>query len=426
MRWSFGILSLALAAPLVAQQAEVTLDEAVRRALEVQPAMIQARGDVTNAGWGVMASTASFLPNVSASGSSTRAGGSRFNPSTNQIVNAGANTTFSGSLSASLDLFTGFRRLADRRASLATEDAADAGVVNQRFQVTLATKQVFYDALAREELLRVADAQVKRAQQQLQISVEKLRAGSATRSDSLRSTVDYGNARIALLQAQANLATAQANLGRQIGVDGAIRAVPDSGLPAFPDTAALRAGAMAGAPAIEQAEAQAKAARAQVGVSRASFWPTFSTSLSNGYSGVEAPWTSTQTFGNNWSVRFSVNWTLFNGLQRERSVTSASISRDVAQARAADAHRQVNASLTQQLAALATSYAQIEISTANVAAATEDLRVQQERYRVGAATILDLLTSQTSLTTAEVNLVQSRFNYLIARAQVEAIVGRSL
>jgi outer membrane protein len=426
MRWSFGILSLALAAPLVAQQAEVTLDEAVRRALEVQPAMIQARGDVTNAGWGVMASTASFLPNVSASGSSTRAGGSRFNPSTNQIVNAGANTTFSGSLSASLELFTGFRRLADRRASLATEDAADAGVVNQRFQVTLATKQVFYDALAREELVRVADAQVKRAQQQLQISVEKLRAGSATRSDSLRSTVDYGNARIAQLQAQANLATAQANLGRQIGVDGAIRAVPDSGLPAFPDTAALRTEAMAGAPAIDQAEAQAKAARAQVGVSRAGFWPTVSTSLSNGYSGVEAPWTSTQTFGNNWSVRFSVNWTLFNGLQRERSVTSASISRDVAQARAADAHRQVNASLTQQLAALATSYAQIEISTANVAAATEDLRVQQERYRVGAATILDLLTSQTSLTTAEVNLVQSRFNYLIARAQVEAIVGRSL
>jgi outer membrane protein len=52
--------------------------------------------------------------------------------------------------------------------------------------------------------------------------------------------------------------------------------------------------------------------------------------------------------------------------------------------------------------------------------------VQSERYRVGAATILDLLISQTALTTAEVNLVQSRFNYLIARAQLEALVGRSL
>jgi outer membrane protein len=86
----------------------------------------------------------------------------------------------------------------------------------------------------------------------------------------------------------------------------------------------------------------------------------------------------------------------------------------------------VNAQLTQQLAALATAFEQIEIARANVAAATEDLRVQSERYRVGAATILDLLTSQTALTEAETNLVQTRFNYLIARAQLEALVGRSL
>ena len=78
------------------------------------------------------------------------------------------------------------------------------------------------------------------------------------------------------------------------------------------------------------------------------------------------------------------------------------------------------------LAALTTSSTQINISTAQVAAATEDLRVQQERYRVGAATILDLLTSQASLTQAQVNLVQSKFNYVIALASLEALVGRAL
>jgi len=74
--------------------------------------------------------------------------------------------------------------------------------------------------------VRVAESQVRRARQQLQISIDKLHAGSATRSDSLRSTVDYGNARIVLLQAKANLATAQANLGRQIGIDQSVRALP--------------------------------------------------------------------------------------------------------------------------------------------------------------------------------------------------------
>ncbi|MGH7569585.1 MAG: TolC family protein [Gemmatimonadales bacterium] len=427
MRWIMGAVALGCATRgLAAQQAEVTLEEAVRRALQVQPAMVQARGDARTAGASLRASMGSFLPTLSTNGSSTRAGGTRFDPNRNQIVDLQATTTFSASLLASLELFDGFRRLSDRSASAATQDAADAGLVNQRFQVTVTTKQLFYDALARDELVRVAAAQVRRSRQQLQISVEKLRAGSATRSDSLRSTVDYGNARIALLQAQANLASAQANLGRQVGVDAPVRAVPDSTLPALPDTAALRATALLTAPQVLQTESQARAARAQIGVSRASYWPSITTSLRSSYSGSEAPWVSTDTYGNGWSVQFGFSWTLFNGFTRERQLVSAFVQSDVAAARAADTRRLVNAQLTQQLAAMATTYEQIEIARSNVAAATEDLRVQNERYRVGAATILDLLTSQSALTTAEVNLVQARFNYLIARAQVEALVGRVL
>jgi outer membrane protein TolC len=45
---------------------------------------------------------------------------------------------------------------------------------------------------------------------------------------------------------------------------------------------------------------------------------------------------------------------------------------------------------------------------------------------MGAATILDVLTSQTNSTQAQVGLVQTRFNYLIARAQLEALVGGEL
>jgi outer membrane protein len=122
----------------------------------------------------------------------------------------------------------------------------------------------------------------------------------------------------------------------------------------------------------------------------------------------------------------SVSWTLFNGFAREQQMVTASVARDNAEADAADARREVSAQLTQQIAALATAFEKISIAQANVAAATEDLRVQNERYRVGAATILDLLTSQTALTQAEQNLVQARFDYLIARAQVEALVGRAL
>lgn len=429
MRWVAGILALTVAVSAEGQQAqpqqhlEVTLPEAIQRSLLVQPTMVQARGEQRNAGAQRRAAYGAFLPSLTLSSSAIR-------QTDSSIVNGfpvgPGDFTFNSSLTANLDLFAGFRRLARRASAQASVNAAEAGVVNERFQVTLLTKQAFYDALASEELVRVARSQVRRAQQQLQISVEKLRAGSATRSDSLRSTVDYGNARIALLEAQANLATDQATLGRQIGVDQPVRAVPDSAMPALPDTAALRASVVETMPQVEQADAEARAARASIWDARAPYLPTFSVSWRTSSQGVTKPWDGFESNRNLNSLTFGLSWTIFNGFVREQQQVSAGVTRDNAEAAAADTRRRVNAQLSQQIAALATAYEKISIAQSNVAAATEDVRVQNERYRVGAATILDLLTSQASLTLAEQNFVRVRFDYLIARAQLEALLGREL
>jgi len=424
MRWSVGILALVIAAPVAAQQVEVTLNEAIQRALQVQPAMVEARSAVRDAGAARRVAYGTFLPSLSISSDALRSSTARRDPNTDVVYPPGY--TYSVGLTASIQQFNPFRRLAERSAASSSLDAAQAGVVNQRFNTTLNTKTAFYAAIANEELVRVAESQVRRAQQQLQISVEKLRAGSATRSDSLRSRVDFGNARIALLEAQANLATAQANLGRQIGLDQQVRAVPDSSLPPLPDTAALRAGALETAPLVDQAAARARAAGAQLMAARSQYLPSLTLSYTNSQNSLEGPWHGLGNYNETFNWRFGLSWPLFNGFQREQTQVNASTQRDIARANEADARRQVNAQLTQQLAALATGFAKIAIAQENVAAATEDLRVQNERYRVGAATILDLLTSQAALTTAETNLVQARLDYLIARAQVEAVVGRTL
>ena len=430
-RWVIGLLAGAgLAAarpePLAAQQLEVTLPEAVRRALDVQPAVVQARGAVTNAGWQKRAAYGAFLPTVSLTSTA-----SRQNDTT--VGGIGVKIppgiyTYNTGLTASVDLFTGFKRLASYRNADATEDAADAGLANQRYQVTAATQQLFFTALADEELVRVAQAQVQRAQEERQISVNKFQAGAATRSDTLTSTVDLGNAQLALLQAQANLATAQANLARQIGVDGTVRAVPDSQLPALPDTTGLRAAALQQAPAVTQATAQERAASASTWTSRSQFWPKLTATYNTSSQGLTQPWNGfdspTQKNLNRFTIGLS--WTLFDGFTREQAVAQSSASLDVARAQTADTRRQLSAQLTQQLAATFTGHAQIGITGANVVAAAEALRVQQERYRLGAATLLDLLTAEANLTQAQVNQVQARYNYLIARAQVEALVGHAL
>src|SRR5207247_8035217 len=105
-----------------------------------------------------------------------------------------------------------------------------------------------------------------------------------------------------------------------------------------------------------------------------------------------------------------LSWTLFDGFTREQAVAQSSVSLDVARAQTADARRQLSAQLTQQLAATFTAHAQIGITGTNVAAAAEALSVHRERYRLGATTLLDLLTAEANLTQAQVNQVQARYN----------------
>ncbi len=422
-----AIVATGLAAqqPPVVPQAplQVTLQEAVRRALDVQPAVVQARGAVSSAGWQKRAAYGAFLPSVVLNSSAFRQNTASF---VNGFLASAGTYQYNSGVTASLDLFTGFSRSGAYRNADATEDAADAGLVNQRFQATATTAQVFFTALANEELVRVAQAQVDRAKAELQTSVNKFQAGAATRSDTLTATVDLGNARLALLQAQANLATAQANLGRQVGADQPVRAVPDTAFPSLPDTTTLRAAALQRAPLVVQAVAQERAADAAATVSRSSYWPTLTAVYSTSSQGLTQPWDGFDTNRNLNQLRIGLSWTLFNGFKREQTVAQNAANLDFAKAQAADARRQIDAQLTQQLAATFTAWAQIAIAGADVAAATEAVRVQQERYRLGAGTLLDLLTAQANLTQAAVSQVQARYNYLIARAQLEAIVGHTL
>ena len=78
------------------------------------------------------------------------------------------------------------------------------------------------------------------------------------------------------------------------------------------------------------------------------------------------------------------------------------------------------------LSELEAARSQVEITLTSVVEAEEDLRVQQERYRLGASTIVHVLTSQEALNQAEVDVVVARFDYLRAKASLEALIGRNL
>jgi outer membrane protein len=427
------LLIAVIASPVLAQVPagpEITLAEAVRRAERVQPAVIRASADVRTAAAQRRSAWGAYLPRISASSSGSdffSEGPARIDPATGELTSGNSsNRSVSTSLSASLDLFTGFRRGAEMRAARATQTAAEASLIDARFEQALATTNQFLDALAAAQLLRVREASVRRADEQLKTAVAKLRAGSATRSDSLRSLVTLGTARLDQISTQTQLASAEANLARLIGEPGRVRAADDSAfyrmLPAV-DTQAIRAEAESKSPRIQSAGANAAAARASVRASRSAYWPSLTLAANTGWNGSR---TTDHDLFNQRQLSLSLRWNLFDGFDRELSIVQRDAELDLAEANAADAQREVQAELTTRLAELDAARTRTEITQTSVAAAAEDLRVQQQRYRLGASTIVDLLTSQEALNQAEVDVVNARFDYLRAKAQLEALIGRNL
>lgn len=427
-----GALVVLLAPGALAAQDQrpgVRLDEAIRLAELAQPSVVQARTGVINAEARRRVTNGAFLPSLSFSSNGSTSfseGSSRVDQSTGEIISGNTtSSSFGGSISSSIDLFTGFRRGADRRAAGAQVTAAEASLTNATFQQKLATTNQFYDALAAEQLLGVRAASLRRAEEQLNVAVNRLRAGAATTSDSLRSLVTVGQARLQLITTETQLASAEANLGRLIGREGRVRALADSALFEIRtvDTTGLRQEALNNAPTVQVALANADAARASLSAAKAAYWPSLNLSGSNSFN---ANGRNDYEIFQSRQVSLGLSWQLFNRFSREQNIQTQLSSLEVAEANQAESRRQVLANLTVRLAELYAAATRIEITRTSVAAATEDLRVQQERYRLGLATIVDLLTAQEALNQAEVDAVNARFDYLRAKAQIETLIGRSL
>ena len=427
-----ALASMLLASPpgAAAQQRAVNLADAIRLSERAQPSVVQARANIETAAAQKRNAWGSYLPTISATSSASEffsEGAARVDPVTGQIQTGNSTSrSLNTGLSASLDLFTGFRRGAEMNAARAGERAADAGLVDARFQQALATTNQFFDALAAQQLVGVREASVRRAEEQLKVSINKLHAGTATRSDSLRSLVTLGSARLDLINAQVALASAEAGLARLVGETGRVRALDDSAyyrVVEAIDSGAVRADAEANSPRIQSAEADASVARANVKVSKAAYWPSLALSANTAWNAAKA---NDYDWLNQRGVSLALRWNLFDRFDRELAVTEREATLDVAEAQAVDARRAVSAELTARLADLDASRAQIDITGTSVVAAREDLRVQQERYRLGASTIVDVLSSQEALNQAEVDVLVARFSYLRAKAQIEALIGRNL
>jgi len=397
-----------------------TLDEAIRLALENDPAAVAAESGVSTARAGVLEARGAWLPTISLESSYANSSNQRFDQATGQLVSE----SYTARTQAGFDIFSGGRRYFQTRSANARLRAADAAYRAQRFQTILRTTEAFYATAAAAELVRVAERRLERARQQLAFAETRLEVGTATRSDLLRAQLEVGNAELALVDSESALRGARLNFGRRLGLEGGAEPA-DARLPErAPDLPPIEELARRA----EYSSPDAVAARADLDTRRAERWSARSNylpslRLTGGYDWFAYEFPPDQR---SWSLRLVASFPLFNGFQREAANARAAAALRTTEASARDASIAARIAAEDAAAEIASAERRVDIARRAVELAQEDLRVQEERYRIGNATIVELQTSQVALADAEAAFVQARQALAVAVARLEAVLGERI
>ena len=400
----------------------VDLRQALRRAAQVDPNYVAALRQVGDAEWVRKRAWSAFLlPSIQFQWSYSKFSSEQFNLGTGDLTDQ----LTQASLGGSYDLFRGGGKVFDMRGSAAGLDGAKAGELEARFDAALGTEADYYDVIAQVELRRVAAERVRRAEQQFAVARARVLSGGAVQTDSLQLLLELTRAQVDLLRQETAVTVARLQLGRRIGHTGPADAMPLDTLPAgtlpITEAEALHE-AIRASPTVEVARAEARVANEAFKTERSTYLPTLS--LFGQWAGFDDAIIPDATTRTTYGVALS--FPIWDGAARELRVYRASTRRQVAEAERADTEREIGRNIVAAYQAYETARASAALAARAVIVARENLRVQEERYRAGATTILDLLVAQVNLTEAEAGLVQSRFTTRLALAGVEAILGRRL
>lgn len=425
-------LALFLIALTGAASAEVlTLDDCIELALKNRISIIRARGDETRASADQRAALGAFLPRIDATYSYSKTKttdieqgvvGMPSVPGKDQDrTSKGLDATASIWIFNPATWFNYFGAKADRAS-------AHLDVIASEQDMIYSVKSMYYAFLASSENVSVQDQAVKRSEEQLKLTESKYELGSAALSDVLKQKVQFGNDRLDMLSAQNAVMDGKARLAYTIGIDpnkdwefsteytvrqidGSLEELTQFGMEHQPSLLAAQKGL--------DASKYALRSRKSDYLPKASVFGRYS--LSDGTSGDTLIFnfsSKSKTYG------FRVTWSIFDGFSRERNLSYAGVNRNNAAAALSDMRFLTAQDIRIAYNDIEKIKEQTRVSQENVEAAQEDQKITQEKYNLGAATILDLLTSQESLTEAQVALLRAEFDLNLAIAKLENAMGK--
>lgn len=443
-----GAVSL-MVSGLVAQEQKtpkkLTLAQAIETALSRNITVLQADNNVEAAKASVLASYGSYMPILSYSGGWTRTqvdqtvptvqviGGQIFlRPPQSSVTNS-----FNTSVNLSYQLFDGFSREAQVSRASANKSAAEENAKRTRQTIAFQVESAYLNVLRAEQLVRVSEENLKRGRRQLERIIESNRLGALSVADVYRQQSVTASDELALITAQNNYNKAKADLVALIGLDpredyefsdptvsGDVEeAQIEADRERYGNYEQLLRRALNARPDYFSSRESYNAAGAGVTQARRGYFPSLSASAGYTLSNAELKRLSDarRMF---WGV--NLQWTLFDGFQTNNQIQAAAAQERNAELALAQAERNISVEVKKALLDLEAARKQYDVAQKGLLSAIQDRRTAEERYNVGAGTLLDLITANAGLVNAEANKVNAVYNYIIARRNVEYVLGERL
>ena len=128
-------------------------------------------------------------------------------------------------------------------------------------------------------------------------------------------------------------------------------------------------------------------------------------------------------YGSSSSLVFSLSIPLYKASNFTKLKSNRIQMRQLDQNRL-DTERKLNMQITSYQDNMSASSEQVSSNKENVMQAEKAVQIAGKRYEVGKGTVLELNTSQVQLTEAELTYNQSIYDYLVAKADLDQVLGR--
>lgn len=431
-----SVLLLATVTQLAAQTpgipTTITIDQAVRIALDRNLGIERARLNVESAGARVTSAFGSFLPtvNLSAGYSKPLTSGDVVIQGT-RIPGNQPDNILSANASTSVVLFNGFANSANYSAAQSSYNATLENLNKTRADVAFQARSSFLNALRAEQILDVRKNDLEVSREQLARLKGLVEGGVGLMTSVYSQEAEVANGELALEQSLTDATIARNTLKQLLNISPINELqLSSEGVAATIDTneiarnrASFRSfSTLAGQQVSKRKEVQAArlnidAARSSVAASKGNYYPSLSASL--GYSWQKVPdYTS-----DNADFSLNLSYSPFDGFRTSESVQLAEAQLKQSELELQQLEVQLNAELQQAIARLDGAERQLLAANKAVQASRQSRIAADERYKVGVGNYSDYLLANAQYLNAQVNQVNAVFNYRLALYEVRYQLG---